>query len=126
MGIHASERPRKIGSVLHRELSDIVSQKMADPRIKPITITEVVVSNDLRHAKVYATCINASDHLEPTLENLNRARGYIRCQLSNQVHLKYVPTLKFVADEVYARGNRILSLIQGTSQGTSDSKQEQE
>ena len=110
----ASERQRKVASVLHRELTSILQFKISDPRIVPITIVEVEVSRDLKFAKVYATA-SSGDSLKATLEILNQAKGYIRSALSEQVKLKHTPDLLFVADRILERGNRVLGLINDVS-----------
>ena len=113
-------RTKKIGSVLHRELSLILQSKIADPRIGNITITEVIVSRNLKHAKVFVTGVETSESLQATLSNLNRAIPYIRRQLSEQVVLKFTPSIQFLADELPARGNRVLNLINQVSSSKSE------
>ena len=66
-----ASRCRKVGSVVHRELSVILQTKLSDPRIGQITITEVFMSRDLKHAKVYVTSSESPDRMERTLTNLN-------------------------------------------------------
>ncbi len=110
-----SERQRKIASVLHRELTSIVQFKLADPRIAPITIVEVVVSRDLKFAKVYATS-SANESLDASMECLNRAKGYIRSLLSSKVSLRHTPDLHFYPDRILERANRVLSLIDHVSE----------
>ncbi len=109
-----NERQRKIASVLHRELTSIIQFKLSDPRIVPVTIVEVVVSRDLKFAKVYATA-SAGEQLDATIECLNRAKGYIRSLLSSKVNLRHTPDLQFCPDRMLERANRVLSLIDGVS-----------
>ena len=113
-------RPKKIGSVLHRELSLILQNKIADPRIRNITISEVIVSKNLNHAKVFVTGIETSESLHATLSNLNRAIPYIRRQLSEQIVLKFTPSIQFLADELPERGNRVMNLINQVSSSKSE------
>ncbi len=115
MSIEGTDRAYRVSSVIHRQLASILLEKISDPRILPVTITEVVVSRDLKHAKVYTTNTDPDGQLEATVENLNRAKGYIRSLLSKQVQLKYIPTLSFMPDQMHERGNRVLSLIRESS-----------
>lgn len=115
MSSEGVDRTYRVSSVIHRELASILLEKISDPRIRPVTITEVVVSRDLKHAKIYATDTTTDGQLDTTVENLNRAKGYIRFLLSQQLQLKYIPTLNFFSDHVHERGNRVMNLIRETS-----------
>ncbi len=110
-----SSRCRKVGSVVHRGLSAILQNKLSDPRIGQITITEVSMSRDLKHAKVYVTSSETPDSMERTLVNLNRAKSYIRHQLSANLNMKYTPAVSFLKDEVPERSDHVLSLIEKVS-----------
>ncbi|MDE0309550.1 MAG: 30S ribosome-binding factor RbfA [Acidiferrobacterales bacterium] len=106
-----TSRCRKVGSVVHRELSSILQNRLADPRIGQITITEVSMSRDLKHAKVYVTSSEAPDNMERTLHSLNRAKSYIRHQLSANLDMKYTPAVSFLKDEVPERSRHVIGLI---------------
>ena len=110
-----ASRSRKVGSVVHRELSAILQNKIADPRIGRVTITEVVMSRDLKYAKVYVTSSDSSDRLQATLTNLNRAKSFIRHQLSSALNMKFTPRVSFLEDEVPERSGRVISLIEKVS-----------
>ncbi len=108
-------RSAKVGSLVHRELSAILQNKIADPRVGQVTITEVVMSRDLKHAKVYATSSESGDRLHSSILGLNRARSYIRQQLGAQLNTKYTPAVSFFKDEVPERSSRVLGLIDKAS-----------
>ncbi len=110
-----ASRCRKVGSVVHRELSAILQNKLSDPRIGQITITEVSMSRDLKHAKVYVTSSETPDSMERTLLNLNRAKSYIRHQLGANLNMKFTPAVSFLKDEMPERSDRVISLIEKVS-----------
>ncbi len=112
-----ASRCRKVGSVVHRELSEILLTKLSDPRIGQITITEVFMSRDLKHAKVYVTSSETPDSMERTLTNLNRAKSYIRRQLGANLNMKFTPAVSFLKDEVPERSGHVISLIEKVSGG---------
>lgn len=108
-------RGRKVGSVVHRELSAILQNKVADPRIGQVTITEVVMSRDLKYAKVFVTSSESPERLRATLLNLNRARSFIRHELGSILNMKFTPSVSFLEDEVPERSGRVISLIEKMS-----------
>ncbi len=111
-------RPRMVGSVVHQALSRILQQNISDPRIVQTTITEVELSRDLKHAKVYLTSGESKEALNTSVEHLNRARAYIRHRLSDRLDLKFTPAISFLADELPTRTTRVLDLIDQVSNET--------
>ena len=110
-----SNRTRKVASVVHKALSQILQNQINDPRVSKTTITEVEVSKDLKHAKVFLTSSESQEALLSSIEQLNRAKAYIRHRMSDQLDLKYIPAIKFLADEVPIRSTRVLELIDQVS-----------
>ncbi len=104
----------KIERLNHRfaiEISNIIREEMKDERINFVTITDVDITNDLSHAKVYITVLNDSER-ESTLKALNNARGFIEIELSKRVEIRKMPELKFVYDESIEYGNNIENIIE--------------
>lgn len=110
------DRTKKVASLVHRELSSILLHKVSDPRIEPTTITEVLVSKDLKHAKIFVVGRGSPESSQTSVEALNRARSYIRRQLAKQAGLKYTPSLEFKIDKVPERSTRVLNLMKKISQ----------
>ncbi|MFV1992928.1 MAG: 30S ribosome-binding factor RbfA [Acidiferrobacterales bacterium] len=106
-----SNRPRRVGALLKRELSDLIAREVNDPNVGKVTITAVEVASDLKNAKVYFTCWQDDDNHQKTLAGLIRARGFLRHCLRDRVDLRAIPSLHFVYDESIERGNRISKLI---------------
>ncbi len=101
-------RRERVASVLVREISNIVTQEMKDPRLGFITITDVVVSPDLKVAVVYFSSLHDKSE---SFETLRRAKGYIRSVLAHRVRLKSIPDLRFEIDDSYEHGKRIDELF---------------
>lgn len=106
-----TNRPRRVGALLKRELSDLIAREVNDPNVGKVTITAVDVAPDLKNAKVYFTCWQDDDNHQKTLAGLIRARGFLRHCLRDRVELRAIPSLHFVYDESIERGNRISKLI---------------
>ena len=107
------ERTERIGAALQLELTEILRERVKDPRLKRITIQEVRVSRDLSHAKVYYTCFPLDEDAAEQTRLLNgRLAGFLRSELAHRVRLRTVPQLRFVHDESVARGERLTHLIE--------------
>jgi len=95
-----SKRIKKVGSLLKEVLSEVVQTEVKDPRMSTfITITEVDISNDLQHAKVYVSILGEDAQKKEILEGLESAKGYIAIAASKMVTLRYFPMLTFKIDE---------------------------
>lgn len=104
-----TRRQKRVGELLHEELSDLLQKKVMDPRIGFVTVTAVEVSPDLRWARVFVTSLGDQKAL---LEGLRHASGFLRRELGQRLSLRYVPDLTFHLDDSFERASRVLNLIQ--------------
>jgi ribosome-binding factor A len=105
-------RTRRIAEQIQRELADILRSELKDPRVTGmVTITEVEVSSDQSHAKVFFTVLGDDAKIEETAEGLKRAGGFLRTQLAHRMKLRTVPQLEFKYDPSIERGMRLSRLI---------------
>ena len=110
--MQASRRTERINVILRRYISEIISRDMKDPRLASlITIINVTVSKDIRHARVFTSVMGDSSESVQTVETLNSASGFIRQNLMPKLRTKNVPHLKFVLDDSIQRGNHLLGKI---------------
>jgi ribosome-binding factor A len=104
-------RVNRVGEQMKKELGDIISRKIKDPRIGFVTVTDVQVTGDLQQAKVYISVLGDEEQRENTLKGLAKAKGFIRTEIGQRIRLRKTPELFFEFDETMAYGNRINSLI---------------
>lgn len=105
-------RSRRIAGQIQRELADLIRQELKDPRITGlITVTDVEVSLDQAHAKVFFTQLGATAHVDETTAALQRASGFLRSQLAQRLKLRTVPDLHFKYDASVERGIELTRLI---------------
>lgn len=71
-----------------KELGDIISRKIKDPRIGFVTVTDVQVSGDLQIAKVYISVLGDEEQKENTLKGLAKAKGFIRSEIGQRIRLR--------------------------------------
>jgi ribosome-binding factor A len=108
-----SQRQLRAGELIRHALTDILArEEFADPDLhgKSITITEVRISPDLKHATAFAAPLGG-EGMEKTAAALNRAQGFLRGRLGREVELRVVPTLRFVPDDSYDEARRIDQLL---------------
>jgi ribosome-binding factor A len=104
-------RQDQLGEVITHELSDLIRMRMKDPRIGFASITDVEVSSDLRHAKVFVSVMGDEQERRATLSALSHAAGFLRHELAQRLTIRYTPEISFRLDESIARGVHLLDLI---------------
>lgn len=112
----AGTRAQRLAEVIRTEASDIIRQGLKDPRIGFISITDVVVSGDLHHAKIFVSVLGDQEAKQRTMAGLDRATGHIRSQLSARLVMRFVPEILFRLDESIERGARVASLLREVKQ----------
>jgi ribosome-binding factor A len=76
-----------------------------------VTLTDVEVTSDYAHAKVFFTMLGDADQISAAAEGLNRAAGFLRHELGHRIKLRSIPQLHFIHDESVERGVRLSQLI---------------
>ncbi len=104
-------RSRRIADQIQRELADLIRNEVKDPRVGLMTITDVDVSPDLSHAKVFVTSLGEAAQRAQCVQGLQHAAGFLRALLSHRLNMRSVPELRFLADESVERGVRLSHLI---------------
>jgi ribosome-binding factor A len=115
-------RTDRVADHLRRELASLIQLEMRDPRTAMVSITDVAVSKDLAHARVFYTVLgkDSAEEARPVTEALNRAAGFLRSRLSRDSTMRTVPALKFEFDASVGRGRFMEDLIEravATDQG---------
>lgn len=106
------DRTQRVADLLQKTLAQMLLQDMTDDRFHLVTVTSVVVTRDLSHAKIYVSVLlDEEDKIKHTIVALNRAAKSLRYNLAREVELRIIPELKFVYDESTAHGFRISTLI---------------
>ena len=105
-------RAERVGEQMKQEIMDIVNNKVKDPRVGFLTITDVELTNDLSHAKVYLTVLGSNKEIDNTFKALEKAKGFIKSELGSRMRLRIIPDLTFEYDESIEYGNKIERMIQ--------------
>ncbi len=104
-------RTRRIAEQIQRELAELVQLELKDPRIGLVTLTDVEVSQDYAHAKIYFTLLGEARQVPPALLGLQHAAGFLRSQLAHRLQTRVVPQLHFIYDSSVERGVKLAHLI---------------
>lgn len=107
-------RSQRVADHVRREVASLIQTEVRDPRVGMVSLTDVEVSRDLSHAKVFCTVMGKDSEAEAkeSLEALNRAAGFLRSQLSKGSSMRTVPRLRFCFDASVGRGRHLEDLIQ--------------
>lgn len=111
--MHRFKRSARVSDLLHSTIAEIVEEDLKDPRIGFVTITEVSVSDDLKNAKVYFSCLGSEEDKIRSEERLNASAGYIKKLIGERTSLKYLPTIKFIFDRSIEKSLHIHELLNG-------------
>lgn len=125
---------------IQRELASLIQMEVNDPRVGMVSVTDVEVSRDLAHAKIYVTVLNTMTddlqvnestlsepgdldklEIEENINALNKAAGYLRSLLAKQLSTRSVPKLRFYYDGSIERGQQLSSLIDSALAADQDS-----
>ncbi|HEX5538359.1 MAG TPA: 30S ribosome-binding factor RbfA [Methylophilaceae bacterium] len=101
-------RSHRVAEQIQRELADLLQFEVKDPRVSMVTITDVEVSGDMAHAKIYYSANEGTSQLQAGLE---KSAGFLRTQLAKRMLLRTVPQLHFVYDASIDRGMKLSRLI---------------
>ncbi|MFE8695139.1 30S ribosome-binding factor RbfA [Cytobacillus sp. FJAT-53684] len=106
-----SLRANKVGEQMKKELGEIISRKIKDPRVGFVTVTDVQVTGDLQQATVFISVLGDEEQKENTLKGLAKAKGFIRSEIGQRIRLRKTPEILFEFDESIDYGNRIDTLL---------------
>lgn len=107
-----SHRPERVARLIQEEIAKIIHRELRDPTIGFTTVTDVVLTPDLRHADVYVTILGEEETKKKSIDTLNKAHGFIRKIVAKELNLKTNPTFSFHLDESFDKGERIEKIIE--------------
>jgi ribosome-binding factor A len=114
----SDSRAQRVADFIREEGSEIISRRLKDPRIAPMTtITSVEVSGDLSLVKIYVSVMGGQEAREATMTALNKGKGFFRTELGRRLSLRHVPEVVFRLDESMESGARILDILSKLSAG---------
>lgn len=105
-----SVKIERIASLIQKELAPIIQNKLNDPMLNFVSVTDVEVTNDLSYAKIFVSFLD-EDNVEKGLEALNRAKGLLRTEVAKLLETRKTPELIFEFDPSIHTGARIEEIL---------------
>ncbi|MDF5710983.1 MAG: 30S ribosome-binding factor RbfA [Nostoc sp. S4] len=108
-----NRRVSRVAELIKREVSQMLLNGIKDDRVGTgmVSVTDVDVSGDLQHAKIYVSIYGTDEAKAQTMAGLKSATGYVRSELGARVRLRRTPEVVFVEDRSIERGNKVLALL---------------
>ncbi len=106
-----SMRVERVSALIKEELCKIFREKIRDPRVGFLTITNVDLTADLRSARVYFSVIGDDKVKKDTLDVIRKASGFIRGQLGSRIRIKFTPELTFMLDNSLEHSQHIDDIL---------------
>ena len=108
-----SRRVERVSSLIKREVSLLLLNGIKDDRVGAgiVSVTDVDVSGDLQHAKIFVSIYGTEEAKEETMAGLKSATGYVRSELGQRIRLRRTPEVVFIEDLSIERGTKVLSLL---------------
>ena len=108
-----SRRVSRVAELIKREVSQMLLHDIKDDRVGAgmVSVTDVDVSGDLQHAKIFVSIYGTEAARAETMAGLKSATGYVRSELGARVRLRRTPEVVFIEDRSIERGSRVLSLL---------------
>jgi ribosome-binding factor A len=107
-------RGQRVAEQIRRDLAEMIRLEVKDPRVGFISLTEIELTPDYAHAKVYFTSMDGAESVPGILEGLARASGFLRRELGKRIRVHTIPELHFVYDRSVEEGSRLSQLIDQT------------
>lgn len=105
-------RLERVNEVIKRELGDLIQREFTFAA-KLVTVQQVDVTPDLKHAHVFIGVIGSEEERRAAITQLRDQRPRLQQELSKRVVIKYTPHLHFKLDEALERGTRVLNILEG-------------
>lgn len=112
-------RGDKVRKAMMREVSDIIRGELNEPALvnEVISVTDVVISPDNRHAKVFVSILGDDEKRETIMAVLIESQSKIRQHVGQRVRLRYTPEIEIRYDDSLERGSRVTDLLNQISKG---------
>ena len=105
-------RIQRIADRIRQDISEmLVMNKIHDPRLRQIFITDVDVDRELAFADIYVSAIEGISREKEVLQGLEHASGFIRHELASKIELRVFPRLRFYWDVTPERADHIERLL---------------
>jgi ribosome-binding factor A len=107
----AYQRTDRVADAIKREIADVLSRDVKDPRLEFVTITDVQVTRDLKQARVFFTTMREGEAFTALVDGLHHAAGYVQRKLGSRLKLRNTPHISFEYDSSIEHGVRMNTIL---------------
>ena len=112
------KRLERVNQLIKEEISMLLQHELKDPRLGFVTVTEVDVTPDLRHAKVFVSVLGPEAQWVSTFQALESAKGFVWSWLRRHLDLRVTPEITFRPDRSMEHAAHIQSLLAELRRGS--------
>ena len=105
-----SVKKERIETLIKRELAPIIVNRLSDPALDMVTVTDVDLTNDMSYATVFVSFLK-EENVEKGMEALQKAKGMLRSEIAKVLTTRRTPELLFKFDESIHHGAKISEII---------------
>ena len=115
----------RLSEDIKREITGLIRERIKDPRVKNglVSIVRTELSGDNSHCKVYVSHLDGMEASKDAVKGLDSAGWMIRKEISNKLHLKKCPELKFIADDSIMHSAEIAKMLEDISDDNSSEEE---
>lgn len=117
----SGRRSERVGESMRQAIAEMLLRDVKDPRVGFVTITRVLLTDDLRRARVLFSCVGNDAVRARSLAGLQSAAGYVKAQLFRRLKLRYAPELNFVFDPGLAEAEHLIALLRSQAPADGES-----
>lgn len=108
-------RAAVVGDEMQKVISDIITNKVKDPRIPLLTsVTSVKMTSDLSHATINISIFGDDNTKAGAMKAIEKAKGFIRFEMCKRINLRVAPELHFKLDNTLEEAARMEAIIDRT------------
>ena len=106
-------RVERVAALIRKEVSELIINGIRDERVHQgmVSITEVEVSGDLQHCRIFVSVFGEAQERDHVLEGLQAASGFLRGELGRRLQMRRAPEVVFLLDRGLERGTSVLGLL---------------
>ncbi len=122
-------RMERIEDRIKQDLSNLIIQKVSDPRLSGVYVNDVTVDRELAFADIYVSAVEGVERAKEVLEGFKHASGFLRHELAAQIDLRTFPRLRFHWDPTPEHADhieKVLASIRPEINKTEDTKKNAE
>nr|MBC7245089.1 30S ribosome-binding factor RbfA [Chloroflexota bacterium] len=107
-----TRRQERVSSRIQEEISELLQQRVRDPRLTYVTVTKVEITADLKLATIFVSALGDQKSRDDALAGLQHASRYIRRELAQRLQMRFAPELRFMLDDTWEHVARVESLLE--------------